>query len=696
MLIRLVHSDTDNEKFTKCIDLIKWFFYPEDILKRFFNNLFDEIELSKASTTDVEQKTKELLELSIRRTLKSNDYGYLVLDSELNRMCTLNFPYMERYHNMFLKRKHRMLYSDPQLKEKFIEDLFSLDGENATNISKNHGNFNHFINVIMCLARLIQYFSEEDKIDKLGFVPLLTPKCPVQNKHLVYDISCKGNMRIFKLMLAGFFHDLGKTIIDARHSIEGEIIILADQTSTSLYELNRVIEEYKSDELNIFSREESFNRDDLTLISKMLLYHDQFGTLGTGEDGYLRLVKIVDFIKMSSLNLIPDFKQKADQLIWSSCTLLDLWVLNVADILVSIADDNCTTTNKFGFQSLWCNHKLSFDKIDLFFESEDGANRIHDLKIASRLLYSHFYRDNKLKIHVSDNSKIMKEAVDYSRFHTTERLRRLLSSSLNMPLRRIKKSNSERVKKLADSIIDKIKYKQWAVTIERSLEVLGTAEEFKSKFSWIGKMDYSLGFFERIANDTLNLIEEELTDFIEFYYINDDNDNLVLTDPKKLVIKNDHIELSDAFSNYRYTPRFKENKIKIGLWDDEIERGKLSDIDKYEVTYDGNEIQLVQVDLMPINSTSWIRERRLGDFDDKEFLYDLNGQFFLDNYTATVIKIISYLLNREKVIDSPKDFQFLYAKNRLNSDKSKKITSMVGPFQTNKSVHYILQNIYIY
>ena len=58
-----------------------------------------------------------------------------------------------------------------------------------------------------------------------------------------------------------------------------------------------------------------------------------------------------------------------------------------------------------------------------------------------------------------------------------------------------------------------------------------------------------------------------------------------------------------------------------------------------------------------------------------------------DNYTVTIIAILSYLLNREIRIESPKDFEFLYAKERLNKDKIKKITSMVGPFQTNKSVH---------
>lgn len=131
----------------------------------------------------------------------------------------------------------------------------------------------------------------------------------------------------------------------------------------------------------------------------------------------------------------------------------------------------------------------------------------------------------------------MKEAVDNSRFHTTERLRRLISSSLNVLLNDVmEESKSERAKRLADAIRKKITAMDWVSTIEGSLEVLGTAEKFKTKFSWIGKLDYALGFFEKIAKETLKLIEEEMTDCIEIYYDGRNAQNLMLADPDKLEI----------------------------------------------------------------------------------------------------------------------------------------------------------------
>ena len=145
----------------------------------------------------------------------------------------------------------------------------------------------------------------------------------------------------------------------------------------------------------------------------------------------------------------------------------------------------------------------------------------------------------------------------------------------------------------------------------------------------------------------------------------------------------------------QYTSIIERDKIKISFWGENVDRDVLSRRGKYEIGYDSQKINVSHVNLLPITNSSWIRERTLTDIKDTTFLFDLNVQFFLDNYTATIITIIGYILNRERDIDSPKDFQFLYAKDRLKPDKIKKITSMVGPYQTNKSIHYILQNIYI-
>lgn len=95
------------------------------------------------------------------------------------------------------------------------------------------------------------------------------------------------------------------------------------------------------------------------------------------------------------------------------------------------------------------------------------------------------------------------------------------------------------------------------------------------------------------------------------------------------------------------------------------------------------------------NRTGWIRgrhERRLND----DFLNEINAQFFIDNYTATIIKIISYLLFREENIKNQRDLEFVDSGNSLTENKIDKIISHVGPFQASKSIQMAMQNIYLY
>lgn len=695
MLLSLVMSVDDNPTFKANVELLKNLYYPENLLLDIGNSILKKGIFKYIPDSKINEKAKDLINNIVAEVVKNQNYGYQVLNLEGKNLIDnfLEFPYMDNFINYFLERKHNI--SNYREKDSF-EDLLKL--KDKENCSKNLGNFNHFVNVVICLARLIQYFSHLDSyIRKLQFIPEgLMDDCEISNDDIAYQLNSSGYMRIFQLMLSGFYHDLGKTIIDQRHSIEGEIIFLADKTSTALFKLHKIVKSYKRANCDIFDKDEIYERDDLTLISKMVLYHDQFGTLGTGEDGYLRLVKIIDFIKMISINKYPGFQQKESQLSWSARTLFDLWLLNIADIIVSTV--SIDKMDKFSLQeNIWYDKESAFKYITIFMNSEDGANRIHDLKISYRLLFSHFSREGKLKIHVSDTKKLIQEAVDNSRFHTTERLRRLIRYSLKRPLNRLKTSSkSKRTIKLSDSIIKILNDNSWVFTIDRSLDVLGTEDQFKAKFSWIGKMDYSLGFFEKIAEETLNLISTELTDTVILFFNSLDefkDENLIIGDFKIRFLNDGNwseLEITEDNS------KIGNDHVKLFLLEDTLYRSNLARSENYDLLYKGNKISIEKVNLEPIKPTSWIRERSLVDIDDDEFLYDLNAQFFIDNYTVTIIAIISYLLNRENRIESPKDFEFLYAKERLNRDKIKKISSMVGPFQTNKSVHYILQNIYIY
>lgn len=688
MLLQLVNPNLEEPQYKECVNkFLMDLYYPEEKLKNRYNDLFPPSEIAEEKISSDSTK-KELIKQTVAILLSSDDYGYPIIDNSTNYQFP--FPYMNKYIEFFLMRSSKLSCAeynqDPT-------EIFCLGDDPKGPMSMNLGNFFHFINVVMSLSRVIQYFTHSTSpAPKLRFFPRRLED-DFESEKLLFSYDQNGFARIFKLMLAGFYHDLGKTNIDQRHSIEGEILILADQTSASLYKLNIIFQKYK--ELQLIDKKENFERDDLTLLSKMILYHDQFGTLGTGEDGYLRLVKIVDLIK--TLSLCRDFSHSdnTQQIIWSACTLFDLWVLNLADILASTND-----IGKFVLQGdkLWYNKKISIQTISNFLNNSDhGTNISHDLKIALRLLHSHFHREKELKIHVSDSNKIMKEAVENSKFHTTERLRRLITSSLDRPVKSlIEKTKYERVGLFAKAIAKKLEEKKWIFTIERCLEVLGTSENFKNKFSWIGKMDYALSFFSLIAEKTLELVENELVDIVELHFKEPMEGRKTFINPEKIIISYKDGKIQDATLDKKFIPEVRDNKILLKLGIIDIQRSDLSKKEYYNVTYNGRLIEIDRVKVLPIQNTSWIRERTFVDIEDKGFITDLNAQFFIDNFTSTIITIISYLLNREKEIDTPKDFQFLYAKDRLNADKIRKITSMVGPFQTNKSVHYILQNIYIY
>ncbi len=689
MLLHLVNPNLNKQQYKECVETyLMDLFYPEKKLIERYNKLFLSAKTNN-KTDNFESIKMEIISQTINKHLSSDKYGYPMISNDKNNpIIRFPFPYMEKYVELFLKRKNNLSYANRRQDPK---QIFGLSDDKGNPQSKNHGNFYHFINVLMSLSRVIQYFCfSKQKSPISTFFPSRLKRYMLF-EDLLYKIDPCGAVRIFKLMLAGFYHDLGKTIIDQRHSIEGEILILADQTSASLYKLNNIINCYKK--FKHINSNERFERDDLTLLSKMLLYHDQFGTLGTGEDGYLRIVKVVDSIKTLSLCRHHSHSTDRKQIHWSACTIFDLWVLNIADILASTND-----IGKFELQTIWYNKSKANKIISKFLnDEEDGTNRLHDLKIALRLLFSHFHRDDKLKVHVSDISKIMKEAVENSRFHTSERLRRLITSSLIGPVKYLKEnSNLKRAHSFASAIEAKLREKNWTFTIERSLEVLGTSEQFKKKFSWIGKMDYALGFFSIIAKETLQLVEAELSDIVRLHYEESIGYGESFINPKKIEITHRNAQIQEAISDAKFNPDIEGNVLLLKFGKIGINRGDLNKIDDYRFKYDGKDLKILKVELLPISNTSWIRERTLGDIDDEDFLSDLNAQFFLDNFTATIITIISYLLNREKEIDTPKDFQFLYAKDKLNTDKIRKITSMVGPFQTNKSVHYILQNIYIY
>jgi hypothetical protein len=217
---------------------------------------------------------------------------------------------------------------------------------------------------VAIMARLISYFSNKKNIENIPTLfPFLKEKeeeCK-QLLDMSADKSTNGSLRTFRLMLAAFYHDIGKTIVNHRHGMEGANI-LADNSSVALYQIEEIVKKYHP--------RITFTREDLMFISELLLFHDHFGTLSTGETGYIHLGDMASRIEW--------FKSDID----GKRCLVDLWLLNMADIMVSLKD-------KWKLQDkTWNNKNKSTNFINTFLECKETVKAkilFQDLIIALKI-----------------------------------------------------------------------------------------------------------------------------------------------------------------------------------------------------------------------------------------------------------------------------------------------------------------------
>ena len=332
--------------------------------------------------------------------------------------------------------------------------------------------------MIAALARLIMYFTETDNLRKL--FEDRAPECT----SVVYGKD--PDMRTFKLMLAAFYHDLGKAVVDPRHAMEGAVI-LAYHTTSARYRLHQIVQQY--------SLHYEFERDDLFYVSDLVLFHDHYGTLGTGEDGYLPLVNMIDRIKRYSLKHDTN---KANQREWSRRYLFDLWLLNAADIMVSL-------DRKFEPQDDLLDPDKAAARIRAFLEGPKGDTLVHDLKISLQLLEEHCK-----KKHFDDLAPLQSRAHDISRRHVIERLRRLVTSSLLGPLARRSRDQTAPQMRAMARVLETLSEEKWTAAIVRAIQAIEDFGEFANRLAWIGRMDYALGFFQRIAEEALTRVGADL------------------------------------------------------------------------------------------------------------------------------------------------------------------------------------------
>ncbi|MBF0607964.1 MAG: hypothetical protein HQL61_10520 [Magnetococcales bacterium] len=652
MLYTITQTDITDELFKEYIGCIKRAYYDEEsyLTNREYRTMLPtwSIPIEPGKCLDeIESHMKRIVD---KRLLDSK--GLYTLSHSTGTM-SMNFPFVNRLQHYFMKRKWQQPERDPQQKFNSLLRLNrktkdNRDEEDYENYSKNIEDFNHFVNVVAAMARLISYFREESvkerhkRDDKTKY-----PIGEELEKSIAY--RNKDGFRIFTLMLAAFYHDIGKTVVYHRHGMEGAII-LSDHRSESWYELHKIVSEYKRYYRGHFCYD--FEHDDLIFIADMLHYHDLFGSLSTGESGYMRMVDLIVRIKRHSYvnNKIED------QMKWGKRFLFDLALLNIADMMVS-------RVSKGDLQEEWYIRAKANQEIETFLKSKDrGHLLIHDLCLAFKLFDS-----NNQNIHSDNQVKLSETAFDCSNRHLTERLRRLIVVSVSRAIRvfekpdrieKKKKELSDREKQRGTESGDKIDAKlsnasekmaailkhlkedieireeqgggsivtvrednctgiaidtfmrELNTIINQHIKTIAEIKEFGRRLSYVGQMDYALACFEKIALTALDCVFEEL-----------------------------------------YDPYYRTNLIKESI---------------------------------PVPG------------DATKFFYRLHGKLIVENLSAIFIEIIHHLLFRDDVGDRIRNIEFNELRDRLTEDRVRSILSLDGPARTKRALQLILQTVFLY
>ena len=625
MLCNIVNTKTDDE-FKKYYDCIKRAFYDEiDYKKQDYINILPDWRRKEMPEKEEDQikEVNSSLDKIIQKVCNESSGMYFFQGDPSKRHL---FPFVNNFHEYFLKhRKWNTPLRDPMDHVNAILRLHKPNNSTKKdqNYSAKSGDHNHFVNVVAATARLINYFSDPNKIrESFGHTKHLDSKSFKEYPEKIsYKIDEHGK-RIFTLMLASFFHDIGKTVVYHRHGMEGYIII-SDHSSNSWYQIKKIAE--------LYDFESSFGREDLLFIADLLNYHDQFGTLSTGEAGYQRIVDIIERIKRYSLS----WENKDEQVKWSDRYLFDLWLLNIADIMVSVEYEfDNQTVSKFDNQKIWLKKEVAEKRIVSFFkESDKCKNLIHDLKIARSLLReSNKHRHSDICCAISDKARSLSDR------HVVERIRRLVFSSLSSVVTRERKKIDDNKEDALLNLKEIFPFFQSTqclsefeidLSIVRSIQYVRDFKDFCLRFSWIGQMDYCLGFFEKIISRAFDRVNYELTD-----------------------IDIDQKSIKDKKMQYCYRTKLIRDKYSSGF------------------NIDGS--------------------------SNDEDLNKLQSKLIIENYIICVTMVLDLLLFREKSITRMKNVEFNETRERLTKEKIDTILAINGVYNSRRTLHLTLNTVFIY
>jgi len=356
-------------------------------------------------------------------------------------------PFRRSFHELFTKEED---WEKPYSPERPVE---------------NERVYHHIGNVVAGMAHVIIY--TEKHID--SFLP--------KNETDV-DRVFTAQRRLDDLHLA-YYHDVGKCIIPRRHAIEGKALFMEPKASVH-HRFERIFKAYESD--GIYLRDET-----IPYYAELIGAHDIFGTISTGENGLLSLSGIV-----SRLTALFSGNVRAVK-----TAIFDLWLLNIADILVSInriGNKECNKSEPLD----WCLKRpkpLNRD-IDWFFASIKGKYLKEDLKYALDIADAAL--DNERDVYAYAKTLSEKRAV--------HRFGRLARQTLGDVLEDPKTEFPSAVKA---AIIERLESDCVNGDIHRILSG-EFGENYPRLFGTMLQFDYALGFFQTIAKTAVKWINEEL------------------------------------------------------------------------------------------------------------------------------------------------------------------------------------------
>ncbi|MBF0516646.1 MAG: hypothetical protein HQK97_05930 [Nitrospirae bacterium] len=666
MLYKITKKGLSHEEILRCIENIKKAFYDEDsylgkgesLGNREYIDVLPEWPAKPKPDKCLEEIKAKLDEIVKKRVCKPGDGLYCVLSvCDGAVLAKYYFPFVDRYQRYFMDRKWQNPVRDPRVDADELLCLESIDKGNVyTNSSNNVKAYNHFINVVTAMARLISFFRDEKNIDKYI----------INGNKKQIDISYdkKHGFRIFTLMLAAFYHDIGKTVEYHRHGMEGAII-LSDHRSKAWNDFIVIIDKYHGLYPDDFCYK--FEHDDLIFISDFLYYHDQFGPLSTGESGYLRLVDLVSRVKKHSLicnkqPYDPSSKVQDDQKRWSYRFLFDLWLLNLADIIASY-------DNKDEIDTTWEYEDRADRKIEEFLTENDQASiLLHDLNISFKLLDTineHLHSDNL--------SEAYKEASDFSKRHTTERLRRLTYVSIERALRQFCKNNHYRIPSY------KVSNEQKSKSIENVLR------KFKEIKIVKGDLAGDLTSPYNTMRSILGCINEDLClGVFDDTFAASQEGRLNTSTREVNAIINRHIKTMGDFD------AFSERFSLVGQMDYAL--GCFQQI--VETALDCVYVELI----VPHKYKSkLIRDINAETIEgDMDFLIRLNSKLLVENLISVFIEIIHHLLFRDEFGTRLRNIEFNDLRKRLNDEKIRAILSQDGHARMKRALQLILQTVFLY